>query len=410
MTTIINAATSGGLIQTADTSGELQLQTASTAALTISATQNVGIGTASPGYALDVRSTSAPAIRLSRSGTAGQIASMVFEDGNATLGSGSTTRVASDAGAMSFSTGGTSGAVTGGTERMRIASTGEVGIGSTSTTYKLNIQNSSTTAFDGMQVAGDNASYNLVFQSGSVSASGTLFGVNKARGQFISSNNSPIAIGTLDGFPLVFGTSSTAAMRIDSAGNLLIGNTSGFTSKLSVTQTLTGERGISSVTPASYGSAAFRSLASATASTGWYHLFGTSSTDTVSDIIIYGNGNIQNTNNSYGAISDIKLKENIVDATPKLDKLMQVKVRNYNLKGGYEKHKQIGVIAQELETVFPGLIEETQDRGENDEILETTTKSVKYSVFVPMLIKAMQEQQALITDLTTRLAALEGAK
>jgi len=128
MPSIINAATSGGLISTADTSGVLQLQTASTTALTINASQQVGVGTGSPAYALDVRSTAAPAIRLSRSGTAGQIASMVFEDGNATLGSGSTTRVASDSGAMSFSTGGTSGAVTGGTERMRITSGGYVKI------------------------------------------------------------------------------------------------------------------------------------------------------------------------------------------------------------------------------------------------------------------------------------------
>jgi hypothetical protein len=47
MPSIINAATSGGLISTADTSGVLQLQTASTTALTIDGSQNVGIGTAS---------------------------------------------------------------------------------------------------------------------------------------------------------------------------------------------------------------------------------------------------------------------------------------------------------------------------------------------------------------------------
>jgi hypothetical protein len=57
MTTIINAATSGGLIQTADTSGILQLQTASTAALTVNASQNVGIGTASPASVLDIASS-----------------------------------------------------------------------------------------------------------------------------------------------------------------------------------------------------------------------------------------------------------------------------------------------------------------------------------------------------------------
>jgi hypothetical protein len=131
--TISAGTTSGTAIAIAgDTSGALALQTNNgTTAVTIDTSQNVGIGT-SPSYALDVRSTSAPAIRLSRSGTAGQIASMVFEDGNATLGSGSTTRVASDAGAMSFSTGGTSGAVTGGSERMRITSGGDLCVGLTS--------------------------------------------------------------------------------------------------------------------------------------------------------------------------------------------------------------------------------------------------------------------------------------
>jgi len=54
MASIINAATSGGLISTADTSGILQLQTAGTTAVTVNASQNVGIGTSSPSYKLDV--------------------------------------------------------------------------------------------------------------------------------------------------------------------------------------------------------------------------------------------------------------------------------------------------------------------------------------------------------------------
>ena len=48
MASIINASTSSGLVQTADTSGVLQLQTASTTAVTVDASQNVGIGTTSP--------------------------------------------------------------------------------------------------------------------------------------------------------------------------------------------------------------------------------------------------------------------------------------------------------------------------------------------------------------------------
>jgi hypothetical protein len=122
---------------------------------------------------------------------------------------------------------------------------------------------------------------------------------------------------------------------------------------------------------------------------------------------IEASGDVKNTNNSYGAISDAKLKENVVDASPKLADLMLVKVRNYNLIG--ETTKQIGVVAQELEAVFPSMVDENADRDEDGNLLETTTKGVKYSVFVPMLIKAIQEQQATITALTARITALENA-
>jgi hypothetical protein len=140
---------------------------------------------------------------------------------------------------------------------------------------------------------------------------------------------------------------------------------------------------------------------------------------------VKSNGNVVNTNNSYGAISDIKLKENITDASPKLDDLLKVKVRNYNLIG--EETKQIGVIAQELEDVFPAMIDETPDYEEvevpqldeeGNEVLNeegevvttkervskgTTTKSVKYSVFIPMLIKAIQELKTEIDSLKQQI-------
>lgn len=155
---------------------------------------------------------------------------------------------------------------------------------------------------------------------------------------------------------------------------------------------------------------------------------------------VNGNGNVQNINNSYGAISDLKLKENIVDVTPKLAKLLQVRIVNYTLKADPNKTKLIGVIAQELEQISPGLIEETPDYEEVEKTREvevpaveavlddegnevtpgtpattrteeytervpmgTVTKSVKYSIFVPILIKGMQEQQAQIEALQSQL-------
>ena len=186
---------------------------------------------------------------------------------------------------------------------------------------------------------------------------------------------------------------STAQMIL-SAGRLIIGGAN-----------INGR--VQSQTPAAYTESNYRSDSATASGTTWNHFYGTSSSNTVANIIIYGNGNIQNANNSYGALSDLKLKENIVDATPKLASLMQVKIRNYNLKSDNGTNKQIGVIAQELESIFPAMVDTTIDRDiDNNEI--GTTKSVKYSVFVPMLIKAIQEQQALITALTARITALEG--
>ena len=133
--------------------------------------------------------------------------------------------------------------------------------------------------------------------------------------------------------------------------------------------------------------------------------------------VVWSNGDVDSRTNSYGGWSDVKLKENIVDATPKLDDLLKVKVKNYNFIG--DDKKQIGVVAQELEEIFPSLINESPDFEQQEVVdeegnvttqrvdLGTTTKSVKYSVFVPMLIKAMQEQQEIINDLKARIETLE---
>ena len=110
--------------------------------------------------------------------------------------------------------------------------------------------------------------------------------------------------------------------------------------------------------------------------------------------IITDGGDLKNTNNSYGAISDERLKENITDATPKLNDLMKVKVRNFNMIG--DDSKQIGVVAQELEEIFPSMIDNAKTPDSED---ETLYKSVKYSVFVPMLIKSIQELTAKVERL-----------
>lgn len=106
---------------------------------------------------------------------------------------------------------------------------------------------------------------------------------------------------------------------------------------------------------------------------------------TNSKFIVWSNGSVVNRTGSYGTISDVKFKENIVDATPKLGDIAKLKVRNFNLKG--ENTKQIGFIAQEFEEVFPNMVDVSTERGADGE----TYKSIKTSVLVPMLVKAIQE-------------------
>jgi len=120
---------------------------------------------------------------------------------------------------------------------------------------------------------------------------------------------------------------------------------------------------------------------------------------------ILADGDLENTNNSYGAISDIKLKENVVDATSQWGDLKSLQVRKYNFKEetGYGTHTQIGLIAQEVELVSPGLVSESPDLDEDGNDLGTVTKSVNYSVLYMKAVKALQEAMERIEVLEQRL-------
>ena len=132
--------------------------------------------------------------------------------------------------------------------------------------------------------------------------------------------------------------------------------------------------------------------------------------DNVGDkMVIDTNGNLRNLNNSYGGFSDISLKENIVDAESQWDDIKNVKVRVFNFKTDDASEKRIGVVAQEIETVCPKLVDEVFDKDDNGNLLETSQKSVKYSVLYMKAIKALQEAITKIEVLETKVAALEAA-
>ena len=128
--------------------------------------------------------------------------------------------------------------------------------------------------------------------------------------------------------------------------------------------------------------------------------------------IVYANGDVENQNQSYGQLSDIKLKENVVDANSQWNDIKQLKVKNFNFKNDSTKLKQIGLIAQEAEIVCPGLVYERVDQEEDavtGEIKDkgTTTKGLKYSVLYMKAIKALQEAMTRIETLEAKVEALE---
>jgi len=149
--------------------------------------------------------------------------------------------------------------------------------------------------------------------------------------------------------------------------------------------------------------------------TNYRHINCTKNNSSTGIFVVYGNGNAANANNSWGSTSDVKLKENIVDANSQWNDIKGLRVRNFNFKSdsGYSTHKQIGLIAQEAETISAGLIENIKDVIEDENGFKTetgtVTKELKYSVLYMKAIKALQEAQTRIETLETKVAALEAA-
>ena len=102
--------------------------------------------------------------------------------------------------------------------------------------------------------------------------------------------------------------------------------------------------------------------------------------------------------------SDERLKDNIQPLGSTLNKLHQIEAKTYSLKKDEEHTPKIGVLAQEVQAVFPELVTEGADG-----IL-----SVNYQGLVPVLINAineqqlkMSEQQLKMSEQDAKIAALE---
>ena len=91
--------------------------------------------------------------------------------------------------------------------------------------------------------------------------------------------------------------------------------------------------------------------------------------------------------------SDARLKSNIVSLGSTLSKLLQIDGKSYEMKG----KQKIGVLAQEIQEVFPELVSE-----DDNEML-----AVNYQGLVPVLINALKEQDKIIKSQEERLTNIE---
>ena len=156
-------------------------------------------------------------------------------------------------------------------------------------------------------------------------------------------------------------------------------------------------------------------------------------------LVINNQGDIYNHDNVYQQLSDERIKQNITDANSQWDDFKAIKFKNFERKDdvrayGEGKKIQLGVVAQEIETVSPNLIshkdpdksdiisdsafgtlyEDGDDIPEGKEIgdikeIKEQVKGVKYSVLYLKGMKALQEAMAKIETLETKVKALEDA-
>ena len=125
-----------------------------------------------------------------------------------------------------------------------------------------------------------------------------------------------------------------------------------------------------------------------------------------------GRINTDASNTSYVTSSDYRLKENITPMTGGLSKVALLKPVTYKWKVNGSDGQ--GFIAHELAEVVPDCVTgekdavETYTDEDGNEQTRIKPQGIDTSFLVATLTAAIQEQQALITSLTARIAALEG--
>jgi hypothetical protein len=366
---------------------------------------NVGIGTTSPSSKLEIAGTSGAAVKLSLL-SAGVERHQIIQGGSG------------DGGLQFYNQ-------TAGAERMRIDSSGNVGIGATTVNALLHLKDNdpvirfeddeggAARTYEAGSVGGNFVVKNInqatqpltILDSGNVGigtdapsgkldvelgATGTIAEFRGADNDLlqVNSENNLIALdvrNTSNG--LDFQIQGVSKARLDASGNLLVGKT-------------TGNYATEGAQIENNGTAAFTR-------SGFYPLLVNRKTSGSGMVQFYidnvASGQITTTSGgtpAFASGSDIRLKDNVTDHESELSNVMALRPVRWDWKH-IEGASGEGFIAQELEqTAWADLVSEGDDGYKQVAGLGTVETR---------LIKAIQEQQAMIEELKAEVAALKGA-
>lgn len=372
---------------------------------------NVGVGTPTPGSRLTIADDNDMAIRLDRS-TAASWSYLGFYTGNVrrgTVGSDPSNNMSllSDSGLTFYA---------GAAERMRITSGGNVGIGTTSPTFALDVVGNSRISYpspvfivkDTSNIFSANAYVGYIsFQDSTGSEVAYVGDGTPADNLFRVWSNKAI--------PMSFGTNGAEQIRLGTNGNVgMLG--AGASSNIGLNMASSNYYGIYYASPANaYGIFATMSHAGGVAVSGDNSNTGARGALGYAGYGVYCVSGTCGGAQNWAGPSDIRLKTNIADLPDNdgIDAIMKLRPVTFHWRDDQKdktRGEQLGFIAQEIEKVYPQTVLTGGDVSYKEKGVEKTVydgKSMSYADMVVPLVKAVQQLKAENDDLRKRLEALE---